>query len=180
MKSAIRNFLFILLVVAITGFLISADYLGNEDRDYRLSDQMHLLAKELKTYKAHYGAYPPNISTIRDSEELCTYQGYKKCSKVFYKPSEDRQDFRMATLAFGTFGLFRRYILYYHPQISMTVEENAALSRIDRDRRIQIYGTICFFCLAYTENEKYTGDMMWPIYKKTLPLFDRPQDWPEL
>lgn len=180
MKSAIRNFLFILLFVAVIVFLFFADDLGNEDRDYRLSDQMHLLAKELKSYKAQHGAYPSRISTIRDAEELCTYQGYRKCSKVFYKPSGDRQDFRMAARAFGTFGLFRRHILYYHPQISMTVEENAALSQVDRNRRIHIYGKICFFCLAYTEKETYTKNMMWPIYKKTLPLFDQPQDWPEL
>lgn len=163
-----------LLVIGILVFIV--DKFANEDRNYKLSDEMHTLARELKQYKQEHGKYPESITMIRSSDNLCVKYFYTKCRKVYYKPSQDFQDFRMAMYSFSW------PILFYHPQISMTTDELSKLPKEEQDMRYKLYEIICFFCISYPPGRKdlQGTDTATPIYRETAPIFINPNEWPEL
>lgn len=156
--------------------LLVIDQFANEDRDYKLSGEMHKLAKELKEYKEKNGTYPTSISIIRNSDNLCVDHFYIKCRKVHYKPSQDLQDFRMAMYSFSW------PILFYHPQISMTPQELSKLPIEEQNLRTKQFGGICYFCMSYPSerNDLQGSDTSTPAYRKTAPVFSNPNEWPEL
>jgi hypothetical protein len=164
----------LLIVVGIPLFVI--DNFANEDRDYKLSDEMHKLAQEIKEYKQQNGKYPVSIAAIRSSNNLCVTHFYPKCRKVYYKPSQDLQDYRMAMYSFSW------PILFYHPQISMKTDELSKLSKEEQDLRTKQYGTICYFCMSYPPGSKELqgSDTFTPVYRETAPIFANPGEWPEL
>ena len=164
----------LLILVGIPLFIV--DRFSDESRDYKLYDEMHVLAQELKEYKKQNGHYPESILTIRKSENLCVFFIYPKCQKVYYKPSADLQDFKMAMHSFSW------PILYYHPQVSMTTDEVTKIPVDEQDQIIKSYGAICFFCMAYPEGEEVSQEFETsiPVYRKTPPIFGSPDEWPEI
>lgn len=159
-----------LVLVGIPLFLV--DGFANESRDYTLFGEVHTLAGELKQYKQEHGSYPETLAAIRDSDKLCVHRFYTKCRKVHYQPSADLQDFRMALRAFSW------PILFYHPEISMTLEESSNIPPEEKEAIMDEYGVICFFCAARKRGEE--GSDFMPIYRETPPIFSNPDEWPEL
>lgn len=151
------------------------DKLADEERDYKLSDEMHALAQELKQYKIKHGKYPETINAIRKTDTLCVRHVYTKCKKVHYQPSPDFQYFRMAMHSFSW------PILFYHPQMSMSIDEHSKLTKEELNALTQKYGKICFYCFAYPpERTDLRGEVSTPIYRETSPFFANLQEWPEL
>lgn len=165
-------FIATLIIVGIPLFFL--DGFANEDRDYALFGQVHVLAGELKRYKQEHGNYPETLSAIRSSENLCVHHFYTKCRKVHYKPSADLQDFRMALRAFSW------PILFYHPQISMTVEESSNIPQAEKDALMEEYGVICFICMAVEQGQASLSSSSTPVYRETPPIFSNPEEWPAL
>ncbi len=169
-------FLAIFLLVLIVFSFSFIDKMTNEDRDYLLSEEMHKLAGELKAYKQKNGLYPETLSAVRNSDKLCVTYLYKKCKQVHYKPSPDRQDFRMAVHSFTWI------ILFYHPQVSVSLEEFSKLSDEEQESWVQQAGSVCFFCMSYPpgRTDLQGADSSTPIYRETAPIFANPAEWPEL
>ena len=127
----------LLLVVGLPLFFL--DKLANEDRDYKLSNELNKLGKNLKEYKKENNHYPKTLQVANFPDNICITQYYTKCQSVYYKPSLDLQNFKMAMHAFSN------YILFYHPEISHTNEEWNEFTEEYRNEKIKQYGFICFF-----------------------------------
>ena len=150
-----------------------------DSANWRLYSQVHVLAKEVKQYKQKTGFYPDNLLQIRDTDKLCTeIRGLQFCNKIHYKVSGDKQQFRMAIKS-----LFNQRVLYYHPEISMTVEEARTLSAEDKKKLSSKYGLICYHCAAEPQWTKYflSRSSNGVIYKEDPKIFgEYPELWPEL
>ncbi|MEK7517939.1 MAG: hypothetical protein AAB583_05285 [Patescibacteria group bacterium] len=155
----------VLLIIVVLPILL-LDRFANEDRDYKLSKEMHRLGKELREYKKQNGKYPETILQIRNSDKLCVNHFYTKCRQIFYKPSNDFQDFKMAVHSFTWL------VLYYDPERFMTAEEESQLSQQAREKLYKKYGVICldhFFCPTDEKD-----------YRKDRKKFSNPDEWPIL
>ncbi|MDO8658914.1 MAG: hypothetical protein Q7K55_09310 [Candidatus Levybacteria bacterium] len=167
--------IFILSVFLIAGYFIFRIFIDDpESKDYALYNQMHTLAKELYRYKQRNGNYPDNILRIRNTDNLCVKRIYDGCRKVYYKVSQDKKDFKMAMHSFTW------PILYFHPKISFPPIDGHQQTDKETNKLQEKYGTVCYFCMAYPENEKNPNRELAPVYRKDPKIFSNPDDWPRL
>lgn len=149
-----------LLIIGIPLFII--DNLTDEDRDYKLMEEMHKLAKELKEYKQQHKNYPSSLSDVRTSSQLCVTMLYTKCQTVHYKAINNQQDFRMAVNSFSW------VVLYYHPEMSLAFGKDP-LTEAERKQRLQKHEFLCAFCAVSKAD-----------YRTDKKIFSNPDEWPEL
>lgn len=157
-------------VILFTGFILFvADKFADEGRNYTLSSKLNKLGRELKEYKNKNGKYPQSLSTITSSENICSSGIINKCRKVYYKPSADLNDFKMAMPSLNN------EVLFYHPEVSHELNETITNS----DEVIRKYGFTCVFCYALSEDtnpNSTIGEAF--IYRKNPKVFENPNDWP--
>ncbi len=166
----------ILLIVTAT-ILVIFSFLGllklidPEQANYLFYKELHTLAAELKSYKRDHGVYPSTVFSIRKSDVICITYSYKRCRKVFYKPSADLKDFRMAAVSFSW-----PKVLFYDPHLSMTSEEYRQLTQEQKEK----LPYTCFYCEAYPEWYDSSSADDIPIYRKDIRIFSEPDKWPKL
>jgi hypothetical protein len=160
------------LVVGLPLFFF--DKLADEDRDYKLSNQLNSLGKDLKEYKNKHNQYPKTLNAANLSDTICVNQYYTKCQQVYYKPSPDSQNFKMAMHAFSN------NILFYHPDISHMYEEWDKYTEEYRAETVKQYGFMCVFCIAAPESTDPSTINDGVIYRKDPKVFANPEDWPKL
>lgn len=137
--------------------------------------EMEHIAHKLKQNKNEKGNYPETLGQIGVSDEICVGNlPLKFCSTLHYQPSTNKQDFRMAMRPFKT------QILFYHPEISMTQQEYAQLSKTQIENLLKKYGYLCFYCEAFPQSPVIIGKKPYPIYKQDPKIFSNPNEWPDL
>ena len=162
----------ILLLIVVIPFTIY-DYFLNEDRDYALNKEMFSLAHPLDAYKKQHSAYPSSILEVRNSDNLCVTYIYPKCQKVYYKPINNKQDFRLALHSFTW------VVLWYRPGACIDSNQRQ-LSQQESQQLQEKYGTYYYFCAASPEGSKPVSNASLPIYREDKKIFDNPNEWPVL
>lgn len=148
----------IVLIVLFISFKTVDAYL-TEDRDYDLNAEMVLLVHDIDEFKKQHGEYPKSILEVRESEELCVRRIYSTCRKVFYKPLENGQDFRLALHSFSDL------ILWYKRGVCLDEHEP---------------GAGYWFCAAYPEGSTPGPNPSFPVYREDKEIFENPDEWPVL
>lgn len=171
------NILLILPSILVLVVIFGAAYLLIEDSEskaYELNDKLHKLGKDLYSYKQKNGRYPDNVAVVNNTDKLCVKRIFTSCKKVYYKVSKDRQSFKMAVKSFTW------PVLYLNSEAAMPALDGRTLTEKESMVIEKKYGFVCYFCMAYPENEKNPEKDMAPLYRKDSKVFPNPDDWPKL
>jgi|GEM_PF-4281302 len=144
-----------LLLALLLGYLVLNVFLrlfifDTEQRDFDLYRQFKEAAEQVEIYKAEKGTYPADLTLI-SNEIICSRKYLNFCTKMHYRPLPDNSGFRMAAQSLSW------PIFYYHSDYSKnTTHTNWALPPGSTPKEI------------------------FPVYKETPPIFEHPEEWPEL
>ncbi len=161
------------IMISIIYFFIIFIIVDIEGANLEFYNEVHKLATVLKLHKQATGKYPKSLSEIRQTGKICINKFYRRCRKIYYKASNDFESFGLATKTTDN------TILFYHPEISVSLEEYRALSDEDIEERIRKYGLICIYCEALPENAS-TENTRRIIYRKSPRVFPFPDEWPRI
>jgi hypothetical protein len=159
-------------------FIRVYDWALAEDRDYALMDELHSVGSHAEAYKKMNGAYPKSLADINKSDKFCVNSFYiKKCTTIYYKPTADLQDFKMAADTYPMSGAWP--ILFYSPEYSVTQQ---VLSNINSEEYQAKYKNVdvCVFCAAYKSAAAKGLETSYPVYKKDPKYFSKPEEWPDI
>lgn len=162
----------IFLILASLAFFVIDQFI-DEERDYALNKEMFTLVRELDAYKKKHGVYPRRISEIRQTDNLCVDNIYRKCQKVYYNPVHNQQDFRLALHSFT-------WVILWYRADACTDADNYRLSPEENDQIQKKYGGIYYFCAAAPEGSKLAPNGSFPVYRQDRKIFDNPTEWPVL
>lgn len=161
--------------IGIVGILSFAILMFVDDvsmQNEALNNELHQVAKKLYTYKQSNGNYPDTVLAVIKTDELCVTELITRCSKLKYKVSPNKQDFRMAIKSF-TWGVY-----VFHPEFSVPQLDGKELSQKEYDTLTNKYGVVCYACM--TRPSSTEGPDGFIIYRKDSKMFPNPDEWPEL